>query len=364
MNGSTLYWREILLGAIALGYSVLMLTEIMRSDRKNTIKRSKVAVVVIVLLQCAVEIYLPQFSALARTVVQLLCSVIFLSRPVKPLILACAALPIFVPPLVLVYQALVSLNFLKVQNVRGQNNSKLKLFGLVLIAYVNPLAALTAFLFWDVYAIASAGKNGTEEVNPNPIEQFYAADLGLDLSQNIKKFCQSQVEKVSQFKERIRFECGDISSENPRLNVEQLYHAREELHNELFDKTEKEFIFAKPRKVDGYVHARTLELVQMLSMKYNFKLPQQESLVKLLLEYNTYPNRCMYALQYLDLIKFQTAPSPDEAAALVLTLLSFTIANPRMGDHEVVALQHYLSIIYNDRSPLQRAALSQTMQLL
>ena len=48
----------------------------------------------------------------------------------------------------------------------------------------------------------------------------------------------------------------------------------------------------------------------------------------------------------------------------MLTLLSFTIANPGLGDHEVVALQHYLSIIYNDRSPLQRAALSQTIQLL
>ena len=93
--------------------------------------------------------------------------------------------------------------------------------------------------------------------------------------------------------------------------MEQLYHAREDLHNELFDKTEKEFIFAKPRKVDGYVHARTLELVQMLSTKYNFKLPQEKSLVRLLLEYNTYPKRCMVALQYLDLINFQTAPSPD-----------------------------------------------------
>ena len=146
------------------------------------------------------------------------------------------------------------------------------------------------------------------------------------------------MEKFSQFREKIRYECGDISSGNPRLNVEQLYHTHEDLHNELFDKAEKEFIFAKPRKVDGYIHARTLELVQLLSKKYHFQLPQQESLVKLLLEYNTYPKRCMAALQYLDSIKFQTEPSPDEVAALVLTFLSLTIANPGLGDHEVVAL--------------------------
>lgn len=304
MNSSTLHAQAILLGIAALSYSTLILRQFMRADRKSTIKRSRITVVVIVLLQCAAEMCFQQFKTLARTAAQLLCSTVFLHRPVRLLVLVCSALCVVVPPMVLVYQALVAVNFIATQDMHEESRNKLKLFGLVLLAYVNPLVALLISLAWDVCTIAGLGKQSVEETNPNPIEQFYAADLGLDLNEDIKRFCQSQVEKFSQFREKIRYECGDISSENPRLNVEQLYHAREDLHNELFDKTEKEFIFARPRKVDGYVHARTLELVQVLSTKYGFKLPQQEALVKLLLEYNTYPKRCMAALQFLDSVRF------------------------------------------------------------
>ena len=103
MNGSASRAQAILLSAIALSYLALILRETMRSERKNTIKRSKVAVVVIILLQCVAEMCLPQFKVLTRTVVQLLCSVMFLRNSVKPLVIACAALCIIVPPLVLVY---------------------------------------------------------------------------------------------------------------------------------------------------------------------------------------------------------------------------------------------------------------------
>ena len=77
---------------------------------------------------------------------------------------------------------LVAVNFLTTQNLSGQNGEKLRLFGLILVAYANPIVALIASLLWDVYIIAGIGKQNTEETNPNPIEQFYAADLGLDLN--------------------------------------------------------------------------------------------------------------------------------------------------------------------------------------
>ena len=119
MNDSASRAQAILLNAVALSYLALILRETMRSERKNTVKRSKVAVVVIILLQCVAEMCFPRFKVLARTVVQLLCSAMFLRNSVKPLMIVCAALCIIVSPLVLVYQALVAVNLLTTQNLSG-----------------------------------------------------------------------------------------------------------------------------------------------------------------------------------------------------------------------------------------------------
>lgn len=59
MNGSASRAQVILMSTAALSYLALILREVVRAERKNTIKKSKVAVMVIILLQCTAEMCFP-----------------------------------------------------------------------------------------------------------------------------------------------------------------------------------------------------------------------------------------------------------------------------------------------------------------
>ncbi|CAL6082085.1 Transmembrane_domain-containing protein [Hexamita inflata] len=96
------------------------------------------------------------------------------------------------------------------------------------------------------------------------------------------------------------------------------------------------------------------ELLQLISN--HFKLNINVRQFGKLLKFNSLPEKCVASLELLNMLK----PTLNQEEAIVTVLLCLTqrIMRGAFDDHYIITVQDYLSKMYNDRSPNQRAAMA------
>ncbi|CAL5990679.1 Transmembrane_domain-containing protein [Hexamita inflata] len=147
-------------------------------------------------------------------------------------------------------------------------------------------------------------------------------------------------------------ECGPIQHTPPPVNQIQMYYQQQNIINNIFKEAENPIFELNKQQIDGALVMQASSHLYTLQAKYQLQLPVN---ITQLLQFNQIPELCVTSLHLLT--KLSPQLTPDEINILILCCLTQTIGVSGYNDHLVIAVQHYLSKLFNDRSPNQKAAM-------